>query len=48
MKLSLKQIEKINRIKERIEKFHYGLGQADKDISFLIRMIDMQRKLEKP
>ena len=34
-----KQKERIQYIKERWLRFGYGLGQADHDIRFLLRMI---------
>jgi len=39
--------DKINYIKERYEKFQYGVGQADRDIKFLIEEIDQLRALLK-
>lgn len=36
--------ERIDVIKRRVEKFAYGLGQADFDIKFLLRYIEELQK----
>lgn len=38
------QIAKLEKILQRWKHFQYGLGQADKDIKFLLRMLGKEAK----
>lgn len=38
------KINKLKNIKERVAKFEYGLGQADYDVRYLLRLLDKKDK----